>query len=209
MPILPSTLEYSTISFQKKIDYISKHQQEFKSLAKQEILEFHIDLVYPSFAKDRAVMSSISLTDNYKVIESLKSQCKVTIHFMGLIDDVILLNAELEKLKLNKNIKAEIYLPITIEPIMVKTEWSKYHWFDLDQYDKIPRYETPKILLMTVIAGKSGQSLTQENKTKALNIVTKRGTANVIVDGGWSIDDSKDGIRMVSYSSFWKAFGVI
>jgi hypothetical protein len=206
MPILPSTLEYSTIAFQQKLDYIHIHTKEFMNLGNQEVMEFHIDLVYPEFAKSRSVMSSINLTDNYNCIIGLKSKCKVTVHFMGLLDDVSNLNKELKKLKLIKNIEFELYLPTNIHPKMIESDCVKYHWFDVDQYDLIPKYGTPKILLMTVFAGKSGQVLTLENKQKALDIVKSRGVENVIVDGGWTIEECIDGLRMVSYSSFWKKY---
>jgi hypothetical protein len=206
MPILPSTLEYSTIAFQQKIDYVSTHTKEFMNVGKQKLLEFHIDLVYPEFAKSRSVMSSINLTNNYNVIRGLNQKCKVTVHFMGLLDDVASLNSELKKLIMDKNIAFELYLPINIDPKMIQSDCIKYHWFDVDQYNLIPKYGTPKILLMTVFAGKSGQSLSPENKQKALDIVKSRGVENVIVDGGWVLDDCIDGLRMVSYSSFWKAY---
>jgi hypothetical protein len=206
MPILPSTLEYSTIEFQKKIDYVSNNIDKFKTLGQQKVLEFHIDLVYPAFAKDRSVMSSISLTDNYKIIESLNLPCKVTIHFMGLLDDVELINKELKSLKLNPKIESELYIPINMDPKMILTEIPKYYWFDVDQCEQIITKGTSKILYMTVFAGKSGQVLTEGNKTKALDIIKRRGAENVIVDGGWATTDCKSGLRMVSYSSFWKQF---
>jgi hypothetical protein len=206
MPILPSTLEYSTIAFQQKIDYISTHTKEFMNVGKQKLIEFHIDLVYPEFAKSRAVMSSINLTNNYNAIKNLNQKCKVTVHFMGLLDDVPSLNSELKNLKMDKNIEFELYLPTNIDPKMIQSNCVKYYWFDVDQYSLITKYGTPKILLMTVFAGKSGQSLTPENKQKALEIVKSRGVENVIVDGGWVLDDCKDGLRMVSYSSFWKSY---
>jgi hypothetical protein len=206
MPILPSTLEYSKESFQKKIDLVAQNINKFKTLGQQKELEFHIDLVYPGFAKDRAVMSSITLTDNYKIIESLNLPCKVTIHFMGLLDDVELINKELKQLKLNPKITSELYIPINLNPKMIETKIPKYYWFDVDECEQIINLGTEKILYMTVFAGKSGQVLTQENKTKALAIIKRRGVENVIVDGGWATTDCIDGLRMVSYSSFWKQF---
>ncbi len=43
-------------------------------------------------------------------------------------------------------------------------------------------------LLMTVVAGKSGQKLTAQNKQEVLEVVRKNPEIDFIVDGGWSLE---------------------
>ena len=81
-----------------------------------------------------------------------------------------------------------------------------------------PKEETkaqPKVLLMTVKAGLSGQIMTPETKQKAIQIVQKNPEINFILDGGWQLSDltnlENSGIKLfnvdlVSYSSFWQNF---
>ena len=61
---------------------------------------------------------------------------------------------------------------------------------------------------MTVVAGKSGQKLTQENRQSALDLVQKFPQKKFLVDGGWSVGwkEDFDNLEVVSYSGFWKEF---
>jgi hypothetical protein len=204
MPILPSTLEYSSESLIKKSDLIIKDIKKFLDLTKNDIIELHIDLVYPQFAKDRGVMSSVNMTTNFKIIEKLNKMVKLTIHFMGELEDCEIFKSELDKIKFPKNWKIELYTPLSFD--INHKGINEYKWIDADQYDRIPTLKNKKFLLMTVKAGKSGQKLTEDIKKQALNLVKEYGKENVIVDGGWGIKDCKYGLRMVSYSSFWNSF---
>ena len=69
--------------------------------------------------------------------------------------------------------------------------------------------KTPKILLMTVKAGSSGQKMTLETKNQVLEIIQKNPKINFILDGGWQLSDleiSPKNADLVSYSSFWQNF---
>ena len=219
MPILPSTLEYSITNFQKKIDLIINGLDRYLELSHQEVLELHVDLVYPFFARENSVMSSISLIDNlriiYDMVEKLQQKCFLTIHFMGLLDDVILFNRHLEKIKKHKLINMELYIPLNLNQKMFinSLDLPIYYWYDIDQYSKITTKDQSKKLLMTVKAGKSGQVIKEESYNKTLKIIEDCGVSNIIIDGGLKIkdylkylSDNKQDLRMVSYSSFWNNF---
>ena len=219
MPILPSTLEYSITNFQKKIDLIINGLDRYLELSHQEVLELHVDLVYPFFARENSVMSSISLIDNlriiYDMVEKLQQKCFLTIHFMGLLDDVILFNRHLEKIKKHKLINMELYIPLNLNQKMFinSLDLPIYYWYDIDQYSKINTKDQSKKLLMTVKAGKSGQVIKEESYNKTLKIIEDCGVSNIIIDGGLKIkdylkylSDNKQDLRMVSYSSFWNNF---
>jgi hypothetical protein len=214
MPILPSTLEYAKTDLEKKVNHIILNINSFLELSKQDQFELHVDLVYPAFAKDRSVLSSINLTSNYKAIESILEvvkSVKLTIHFMGMLDDLRDFNHELNSLVLNPRIICELYIPLNMNKSMIlqkgQFENRIYQWIDSDQYNMIGQNKLTKFLLMTVKAGKSGQILTLDKKKEAIDIVEKYKFENVIVDGGWQIDDiNNTNLRMVSYSSFWKNF---
>jgi hypothetical protein len=203
MPVLPSTLEYTKHELTKKLKLLSSNLSKFKTISQQEDLELHIDLVYPSFAKSRSVMSSLSLTQNLEVIiETVGDNFFATVHFMGLLDDVVDLRNELKKLYKYSNC-LEIYIPTNTTAQMFDKKFEYFYWYDIEQ---IKQNTSPKkSLQMTVKAGISGQVLTPEIKMQALDLIDSKGVNNIIVDGGWKIEDCIDGIRMVSYSSLWKS----
>jgi hypothetical protein len=85
-------------------------------------------------------------------------------------------------------------------------------WLDLDQYTLDSKFELSDYLLMTVIAGKSGQKLTEQVRANTLELVQKNPDLNFTIDGGWAVIDGlnelnldqKKQLNVVSYSSFWK-----
>ncbi len=205
MPVLPSTLEYSEQQLELKLKYIKSNLSQFKRISQQKSIELHIDLVYPAFAKDRSVMSSLSLKQNIKIINSIfGSNWKATVHFMGLLDDVEKFNLELLELVDLKN-DLEFYIPANTDKKMFVSKFKYFHWYDIDQIE-LAKSDNNKLLQMTVKAGISGQKLLPATKLESLLLVKQKGIKNVIVDGGWTVEDCKEGIRMVSYSSFWNEF---
>jgi hypothetical protein len=208
MPILPSTLEYTSEALQMKLDLLISDITKFKTISQQPGIELHVDLVYPQFAKARNVLSSLTLTNNLELISKLELEesIKITIHFMGELEDVFNFNRELIALKNTPKLSLELYVPTNMNTKMFKTTIPIFHWFDVDQYHKIKELNVTKFLLMTVAAGKSGQTPTPQSTKQALKLTQEYGIENVIVDGGWKINDCKNGLRMVSYSSFWNAY---
>jgi hypothetical protein len=202
MPILPSTLEYSNTELSKKLKFISNNKTKFFEVSKQTLLELHIDLVYPGFAKSRSVMSSLNLTDNIKAIEdNIGQDFKATVHFMGGLEDVDIFRNELKKIhRYSKQI--EIYIPSNMNKMMFDPQFQYYFWYDVDQLEL--NTSNTKSLQMSVKAGLSGQLLNDNIKSKLQLLANSRGVDKLIVDGGWKIEDCKEGLRMVSYSSFWK-----
>jgi hypothetical protein len=77
-------------------------------------------------------------------------------------------------------------------------------WLDKHEICKL---ETENYLLMSVFAGKSGQKLELEIKTKLLKIVAQNPKKNYILDGGFEVEKNYpnlQNLQIVSYSSFWK-----
>jgi hypothetical protein len=202
MPILPSTLEYSITELSKKLRFISNNKNKFYEVSKQTVLELHIDLVYPGFAKSRSIMSSLNLTDNIKAIEdNIGQDFMATVHFMGGLEDADKFRNELKKIhRYSKHI--EIYIPTNMDKLMLDPTFQYYYWYDVDQLEM--NNSNTKSLQMSVKAGLSGQLLQDNIKSKLLLLANVRGVGKLIVDGGWKIEDCTDSLRMVSYSSFWK-----
>jgi hypothetical protein len=206
MSILPSTLEYTAQALEKKIALIITNLSIFKELSQQRTIELHVDLVYPFFARERGVMSSLSLTDNIKAISNIEEDVYLTVHFMGTLDDVTLFNLELESIVIKPNITIELYVPTNMNPRMFVCHYPIYHWFDINEYRLIESVTSDKKLLMTVKAGKSGQTLQPDTQRQATELIKQYPQGSIIVDGGWQLSDYSKGLNMVSYSSFWKEF---
>jgi hypothetical protein len=85
-------------------------------------------------------------------------------------------------------------------------------WLDFDQYSLQTNFEERDYLLMTVVAGKSGQKLTKEVRLNTLQLIQNNSDTNFTIDGGWAVtdilieltDEQKNNLNVVSYSSFWK-----
>ncbi|MGL4757796.1 MAG: hypothetical protein ACRCXZ_00530 [Patescibacteria group bacterium] len=205
MSILPSTLEYSSTNLVNKIKSVKANELVFKSITNQSnYIELHVDLVYPYFAKARSIMSSLDLTSNLKIIKKyLNREVILTIHFMGELDDIMWFSKELINSNLRNN-QCEIYIPYTHSIEMYPRGFDYFFWHDLEEIGSPSK--SKKRLQMTVKAGMSGQKRSEEAKEKALLLTKQLGPDNVILDGGWKIDDYSRELRMVSYSSFWEKF---
>jgi pentose-5-phosphate-3-epimerase len=188
---------------------------DIKNLPK---IGFHVDVVMNSFAKDRKVMASLGLPTFLETLaknfptESLD----LSIHLMGLTDDLV----EADKFLRNYHFKPSWNYTVFVPEKFVSS--FNYHsqiypnyrvgiWYDLSQWQESKithQKEIEDFLLMTVVAGKSGQKLTQENRQSALDLVQKFPQKKFLVDGGWSVGwkEDFDNLEVVSYSGFWKEF---
>jgi pentose-5-phosphate-3-epimerase len=244
MIFLPSLLEYSKESLEKKLQKVEANLTEFiklqcgqkpsNSIDKIPI-HFHLDFVLEQFAKDRSVMKSSDLATVFSVLEEFFKNRKLilSIHLMGTIEDLFDTYKFFLNYSVNQNWDYEIYVPENYTnqfEFIARTEENMKIgiWYDLEEWEsrfgiknkklKIKNSEVDQIkdyLLMTVLAGKSGQKLTDKVESKVLEIVKNNPELNFIVDGGWSLqfrekyrteESDYNNLFVVSYTSFWKEF---
>jgi pentose-5-phosphate-3-epimerase len=210
--ILPSLLEYSAESLQSRLDLLKKNSKTIYPLQKTHRLSLHLDFVLPQFAKDRSVMTSLGLP---AVFDALKSnfhdhKLELSIHLMGETEDLLEGYNFFQDYPYNPNWNYLILIPekyLNIWQKSIKNGKKNVTigcWYDLDEWADKTFVQKRTNLLMTVVAGKSGQKLEDNTKEKALQINKKHPTTHFILDGGWPITTkSNHNTDIVSYSSFW------
>ncbi len=222
MLFLPSLLEYSTASLQTKLELIKDNLTKFQAVQKSadQKIYLHLDFVLPDFAASRFVQSGNDPKIVFDLIDSHFYGQKVVCnsHFMGLTNDIKGVLAFFKSYSWNLNWEYILY--VGQEFLQDFEQFKKFDnlkvgiWLDLDQYNVETKFELSDYLLMTVLAGKSGQKLAIDTRSKTLEIVKQNPNINFTIDGGWSVDDEvselslkqKNNLSVVSYSSFWKAF---
>jgi pentose-5-phosphate-3-epimerase len=219
MLFLPSLLEYSKESLQKKLVVVKSNLDKFKILQKSHNLQkcfFHLDFVLEEFAKDRKVMESLGLKDVISVLKQyfVKENLNLSVHFMGITLDLSFVSKVLTEINFPKNWEITIFVPAKFTNHFVnnlKPNQKIGIWLDLEEwqnFDFKQNLNVKNYLLMTVKAGKSGQKLIPEIADNALEIVEENSIYNFILDGGWAIDfeSNLSNLQIVSYSSFWNKF---
>lgn len=210
LKVQPSLLEYSLESLNKKINII-KNNPEFLKLSGQPNIHLHLDLVMKYFARERSVLASLSLESLISTLFTnfADDKLSLSVHCMGLSDDLQEFYKYLFQLSLPKNWIMVVYLP-TNYATSWKEQFSKSQieigaWLDVDE---LAGFQIQKninnYLLLTVKAGKAGQVKTSKADKQAREIMAKYPNKNFLVDGGWKLG-SKGPINaeMVSYGSFW------
>jgi hypothetical protein len=147
---------------------------------------------------------------------------------MGAIEDLTPAWEFFKKYQKPKNWKITLFLPLN-HALRWKAEFKKYKigvWLDLyDWMDKdslepkiIDLNNISSVLIMTVVAGKSGQSLTQEVQNNLKDFISNQSKQSpqqktrFIIDGGWNQEkaklflknfDKSPKIDFVAYGGFW------
>jgi hypothetical protein len=222
MQIYPSLLEYTITSLENKIRYIQENINKIKIATNaNHYLPIHLDFVMQNFAKERSILMSLEFKTVWNtLIKLLESEnILVTAHFMGELEDVVLLRNEFETYIIPNKWKSEFYLPSKYYQGFSKSrnlkKFNFYPYFDLnDWYLSENTFSidplVSKALILTVKGGLSGQILTDEVKQASLKIVKNNHNIQFILDGGWKIDSDFGGLHnlnLVSNTSFWKYFG--
>jgi hypothetical protein len=223
MKILPSLLEYNLQNLAKKISIIQSQKQKFLETTNQSIINLHLDFVLPEFAASREVQPSLGLTEtiNFLADHFEEENLELTVHLMGLQRDMDKSFIELQ------NISQEI-LPSYSWKIDVFVDQRLYSswqqefqsknlnvgvWYDLGNWRNQSFSPGMKYLLMTVLAGKSGQELSLEDTLATFETAKNNPESYFVADGGWKVDildtqeKSLENLDIVSYSSFWKEMG--
>jgi pentose-5-phosphate-3-epimerase len=206
MLILPSLLEYSTTKLHDRILCLQR-------LGKQEM---HLDIVCQQFAKDRSVMMSLDVGTVLSNLLFLKGQhIYLTIHLMGDADDLIKSYHFFQNYHFEPNWEYKIFTPLNMDIAFRAFEANSNvaigSWFDLHEWSintDFSKYKYRDVLLMTVVAGKSGQVLDNQVKNQAFELAIKNPDLQFIFDGGWNANFKTDVINvdLVSYTSYWKKF---
>jgi len=240
--ILPSLLEYSQNDLIKRLEsikYLQDKEQLFDLIKVQEksqpkTLHLHLDFVLKQFAKDRVpILSSLSIITVFDLLDKEFGQHKLnlSVHLMGAIEDLTPAWEFFKKYQKPKNWKITLFLPLN-HALRWKSEFRKYKigvWLDLyDWLDKdslkpklVDMNYISNVLIMTVVAGKSGQSLTQEVQNNLKDFINNQIHQNIeqkkhfIIDGGWNQEKAKlflkrfdrsPKIDFVAYGGFWGKF---
>jgi hypothetical protein len=113
MKILPSTLEYSTQSLEKKLATTASNPDKFSNLQKSEKVLLHLDIVMSGFAKDRSVMKSLGLETNLDLVAKyFKDQpMELSIHLMGDSQDLSEVQKFLNSYTFKTNWQYIIFIP--------------------------------------------------------------------------------------------------
>jgi hypothetical protein len=210
LKVQPSLLEYSIESLNKKISIV-KNNPEFLNLSRQSIIHLHLDLVMKYFARERSVLASLSLES---LVAGLfanfhNERLSLSVHCMGLSDDLQEFYKYLATLKLPENWSILVYLPVNYatswQDLFSKSKIKIGAWFDMNELVNFQIQENiDDYLLLTVKAGKAGQVKTRKADKLAREIVEKYPNKNFLLDGGWKLGSKGlDNCQMVSYGSFW------
>jgi hypothetical protein len=217
MQILPSLLEYSSFGLEQKIASIHQHKNDFLRLAHQKKISLHLDFVLEQFAKDRSVMKSSGLDLVFGALQNQfwDQEIYLSIHLMGDSEDLL----EAYRYFDGHNFNPKWHYLILVPDKFTRT-WTNLikknspkdkigTWLDLNEWDNFKFKTGQHYLLMTVLAGKSGQKLIEQTKSKVLSLVRQYPKSKFLLDGGWNIHDLDEAVKnvdLVSYSSFWKEF---
>ncbi len=229
MHLIPSLLEYSPAKLKAKLNLIQGKYKQFLELTTQpkDSLDLHLDFVLDQFAKDRSVMASLGLEAVLTELEDRFSSNKLTlsIHLMGSLEDMRLANEFLQGYTFNPSWSYQIYIDPDLIPTFRVHELLFENvelgiWYDPNDWSDsstvIPSQSINNYLLMTVVAGKSGQSKSLESVESIIQISKTHPKINFIADGGWKVQDMLEiktkqnlqNLKIVSYSSFWQEMGL-
>lgn len=165
-----------------------------------------------------------------------KKPLNLDLHLMGAVEDLFEQFSFFESYNFNSNWTFTLFLPQkytqswqsmiesrNLKNIKIGTWFDLGQWADMSKID--PQWQNPceeevltipqhfpefqkgqRYLLMTVVAGKSGQKLTDAVAKKVLQIVNDNPQSSFVLDGGWkpgAIQNAPINSAFVSYSGFW------
>jgi len=224
---LPSVLECSEQVVEKKLEMVIEKIETVYSLLKiqKDIpLPFHLDFVLPQFAKDRSVMKSLSPETILGILEKFFSsqRLSLTIHLMGNVQDIFESYKFFNDYSFNPNWQYLIFVDSNYFKSWVNSSFANLNldnldlgiWYDKGEWENLESFnlnqeleiDCQNYLLMTVLAGKSGQKLTPQIKDLALQKTIQNPNKKFILDGGWSVEEEENisqNTEIVSYTSFW------
>ncbi len=233
MPFLPSLLEYTPQNLEIKLELIKDNLKDFRIIQKSSDnkIHLHLDFVLQQFAINRNIEPSNSLQIVFNMVNKYFGDQKIVCncHFMGSFIDIMEILTYLKTKEATKEFNSNWEYMFYFGKDMIgmigyfdsmnnNKNLKAGLWLDFDEWEILKFSENffniKNYLLMTVIAGKSGQKLTSNNRSQALEIIKNNSDLNFTIDGGWSVGDelleldmeSKNKLSIISYSSFWDQF---
>jgi len=218
MFIVPSTLKahYKRDgSLELRINKVLSDTERFKQITKQvPPFVWHADFVLPNFAKARNIEPSFDLQTYFDIFtQNYPNSATFQVHLMGEDVDLQESLSYFQSRHLNPNWNYQILVrPQNFELWQsifgVHKNVQIGVWYDLGQWENIEVFDFNLVLLMTVLAGQSGQSLTEKTVNTALNKLDKNYNTFFIFDGGWPVDSQFDhkNLNIVSDTAFWNIF---
>ncbi len=218
MFIAPSTLKthyQRDGGLESRINKVLSDTERFKQITKQTSpFVWHADFVLPNFAKIRNIEPSFDLETYFDIfIQNYPNSATFQVHLMGEDVDFQESLNYFQSHPLNPNWNYQILVrPQDFQ--LWQSVFSAHKnvqigvWYDLGQWENIEIFDFNLVLLMTVVAGQSGQSITEETINNALIKLDKNQNIFFIFDGGWSVDRqfSYQNLSIVSDTAFWKIF---
>ena len=223
MIFLPSLLEYNPTELTHKLKLITQNTKDFLRLQQsEEIINLHLDFVLPKFAKSRGVKSSNDIQTVFELLSKHFDQqhLNLSIHLMATWEDMedneglisFLANWGFDQPDFEGTIFVDGEQLEFVDYLPEISNFKCGTWLDLGQWQEYSFEAKQNYLLMTVVAGQSGQKLDSSVADKALQIATNNRESNFIFDGGWSVlnqtETNLNNVDIVSYSSFWTQFQV-
>jgi hypothetical protein len=194
--IIPSLLSYTLDELEQKCLKIRAHQDIFRRITSQtpESVQLHLDIVMPDFAVERSVAASTQYRETVQRVQQVFTHERLVmqIHIMGTA-------AETRQL-------VSTLLPIADSRYFVQgmpSAGNIKQWYDADQWPPLNSIE-PDSLLMTVIAGKGGQTIDPMLSSQIERVSDS--VQGVTFDGGLQITQDMPGAMIVVGSDFWNHF---
>jgi len=199
-----------------RIQQVVANRERFLRLTRQtEPITWHADFVLLKFAQQRRIQPSFDLATYFGIFgKNFPYPAILQIHLMGEDEDM---EQSLEFLQ-TQLVNPQWQYQILVRPrdyiywINQLKSVSKYQlgvWYDLGEWEAIGQFDHSLVLLMTVKAGLSGQSLTESVSNLALTKVAQNPNTKFILDGGWKIETNLTNypnLCIASDTSFWKLF---
>jgi len=214
--ILPSLLEYSPEELQRKCQFLRDNLDEVLALTHNKTLSLHLDCVLPQFAADRSVMASLGLPTVFEVLHTIfpAQPLDLSIHLMGTAEDMVDMHHLFSQIELPAQWASAVFVSpqyFDVWSAMLHTfpHVKVGQWLDLPQWKSVNFQSGVHYLLMTVLAGKSGQKRQLEDRQQVIQIARLHPDSFFIFDGGWATSESVHVLNtsLVSYSHFWKTIG--
>lgn len=211
---LPSLLEYTENALLEKLQLLCQKEELVLKITKQSVFSLHLDFVFPKFAKKRGVVKSLDLETVFTNLKNYWSgkKLQISVHLMALEKDLKIFEAFSYKLSLPKDWQVVWYIDwkLANKSLFFLEKLQSYnskigYWFDLLEWTNYKFLTDQNYLLMTVLAGKSGQTRQALTRKLALKIIENFSDSQFILDGGWSLQEELNfsNLQIVSYSSFW------
>jgi pentose-5-phosphate-3-epimerase len=216
--LIPSLLEYSIESLNKKLDLLSDPESKLTVLQDGSHLSLHLDFVMESFAKDRSIMKSLGFatTISTLITKFKDAPLNISVHLMGETEDILQAFEYFEMMHIPMTWKLTLFVP---EKFTNSWKHSVHEhdaqgkveigvWYDLGVWERLTELpiNVNQFLIMTVFAGKSGQSRNDEYKQRAIDYALKYPDKHFIFDGGWKVleaDQTPQNADIISYRDYW------